>query len=87
MKNLSTIVSKVENPEDGLWLSKRKIAEKLDISVHTLKSYRKLYWCEGIHFQYISTRTIKYNSLLIINWLVNIFCPEAHQRGWLTDKR
>ncbi len=81
MKNSLPRLSKVSNSKIYLWLNKHRAAQLLDISVHTLKSYRKLHWLEGIHFQYLNTRTIRYNSLLITDWMANISSPEAHQRA------
>ena len=63
------------------WINKHSASALLDISVHTLKSYRILYWQSGIHYQYLNSRTIRYNRELIIDWMANISYPEAHQRA------
>ncbi len=65
----------------ALWINKHSASALLDISVHTLKSYRILHWQSGIHYQYLNSRTIRYNRELIIDWLANISYPEAHQRA------
>jgi len=81
MKNSLPNLSKVKNVYDFSWINKHRAALLLDISEHTLKNYRKLHWLPGIHFQYLNPKTIRYNRLLIIDWLVNISYPEIHQRA------
>ncbi len=63
------------------WINKHSASDLLDISVHTLKKYRIVHWQSGIHYQHLNARTIRYNRELIIDWLVNLSCPEAHQRA------
>lgn len=63
------------------WVDKYEAAALLGISVHTLKSYRKLYWQSGIQYQYINSRTIRYHRWLILDWIANRFAPECHQRA------
>ena len=71
------------NPKNDLafWINKHSASVLLDISIRTLKTYRILYWQSGIHYQYLNTRTIRYNRELLIDWLANRSCPEAHQRA------
>jgi hypothetical protein len=66
---------------DGSWLNKHTAAALLGISSHTLKSYRKLYWEYGIHYQRYNSRTIRYNRELILDWVANRSSPECHQRA------
>lgn len=63
------------------WINKHLAAELLGISVHTLKTYRQKHWQCGIHFQYLNSRTIRYHKALLLDWLANRFCPEAHLRA------
>ena len=65
----------------AFWINKHSASVLLGISVHTIKTYRILHWQSGIHYQYINSRTIRYNRELLIDWLVNRYCPEAHQRA------
>lgn len=66
---------------DDFWINKHEAAALLGISVHTLKSYRKLYWQSGIQYQHINSRTIRYHRRLILDWIANRSNPECHQRA------
>lgn len=66
----------------GPWLNKHKAAALIDVSPHTLKSYRKLHWLPGVHFCILNSRTIRYHEDLIEDWAKNRYSnPEAHQRA------
>ena len=65
----------------AFWINKHSASALLEISVHTLKTYRILHWQSGIHYQHLNSRTIRYNRELIIDWMANISYPEAHQRA------
>lgn len=69
------------NTNCAFWINKHSAAALLEISIHTLRTYRSLHWQSGIHYQYLNSRTIRYNRELIIDWVVNIYYPEAHQRA------
>lgn len=81
MRNSLPRLLKVGNVNDFFWINKHRAALLLDVSEHTLKTYRKVHWLPGIHFQHINAKTIRYNRLLIIDWVVNISYPEVHQRA------
>lgn len=63
------------------WVNKYVASQILGISTHTLKIYRKRHWTLGIHFQYLSSRTIRYHEGLLRDWFANISDPTAHQRA------
>lgn len=65
----------------AFWINKHSASTLLEISVHTLKTYRILHWQSGIHYQHLNSRTIRYNRELILDWVVNIPYPEVHQRA------
>ena len=65
----------------GNWIRKKEAAEIIGMSTHTLKLYRKKHWIEQIHFQYLNSRTIRYNESLLRDWIANRYCSEAHQRA------
>ena len=66
---------------DEGWFNAEKTSRYFDFSVHTLKVYRKRHWCLGIYYQYLNSRTIRYNLRLIQDWLANFDDPQSHQRG------
>jgi hypothetical protein len=66
---------------DEGWFNTKKTSIFFDFSVHTLKVYQKRYWSLGIHYQYLNSRTIRYNLRLIQDWLANFDDPQSHQRG------
>jgi hypothetical protein len=66
--------------DDG-WFNAKKTSRFFDLSVHTLKVYRERHWSLGIHYQYLNSRTIRYNLRLIQDWLANFDDPQSHQRG------
>ncbi|MGL5835833.1 MAG: hypothetical protein ACRC1Z_21770 [Waterburya sp.] len=66
--------------DDG-WSNSKKTSKFFDLSIQTLKIYRKRYWSLGIHYQYLNSRTIRYNLRLIQDWLANFDDPQSHQRG------
>ncbi len=72
---------KQERSSDDGWSKAKAIAEYFDFSVHTLKLFRKRHWCLGIHYQYLNSRTVRYNLILIEDWLVNLDDPQNHLRG------
>jgi hypothetical protein len=62
-----------------LFVSKRKASECLNLSDSTLKKYRLKGDCiEGIHWVRINSRCIRYNLVLIQDWLHNRGNPAAH---------
>jgi len=65
----------------GPWLNKHATAALLGLSIHTLKSYRSLYWQCGIHYEYINSRTVRYHKELLLDWLATRSNPELHQRA------
>ena len=75
---ISTVQESLGNDS---WLNKHSAAKMLGISIHTLKAYRKKYWHVGIHFQYLSSRAIRYHKGLLLDWYANRSYPQAHQRA------
>lgn len=63
------------------WIDKHSAANLLGISTHTLKPYRKKHWIEGIHYQHLNSRTIRYHRELLIDWMANQSCSQAHQNA------
>ena len=78
--NMKTSVTQ-EMPSGDGWSNAEKTSKFFDFSVHTLKVYRKKHWILGIHYQYLNSRTIRYNIKLIQDWLVNLGDPQSHKRG------
>ena len=66
---------------DTKWLDKNEAAKLLSISTWTLQVYRKKFWTQGIHFQCLNSRTIRYHEGLLRDWLANFSDPQAYQKG------
>lgn len=61
--------------------TKRELAVLLGFSPHTLKSIRKKFWSEGVHFVAPTARTVRYHRRLCIHWLATRNSPEIHQKA------
>ena len=78
-----------------LFVSKKTASECLNLSESTLKKYRlKGDWIEGIHWVRLNSRCIRYNLVLIQDWLHNRGNPTAHlqaietyQKSLLSNQR
>lgn len=49
-------------------VTKERVSSAISVSLSTLKHYRKCYWLEGIHYFYLSPRTIRYSLELVLDW-------------------
>ena len=64
------------------FVSKQQATQSLNLSSTTLKKYRlEGFWIEGIHWVRINSRCVRYNLVLIQDWLHNRHDPSAHQRA------
>jgi hypothetical protein len=62
--------------------NKKVMAQKIGYSHHTLRTFRERGdWIEGIHYERVNSRTIRYNTELCSNWLANQHNPKAHQKA------
>ncbi len=62
--------------------SKRAIREKTGLSDSTLKKYRLSGdWIEGIHWQRLNSRCVRYNAPLILDWIANRCSPQVHLKA------
>ena len=65
-----------------VFVDKRRIAQYLTLSTDTLRKYRlQGKWIEGIHWMRVNSRCVRYNFMLIQDWLSNRHDPIAHQRA------
>jgi hypothetical protein len=71
-----------------LFVTKRQLAQYLNLSTDTLKRYRlQGEWLEGIHWVRINSRCVRYNLELIKDWLHNRNHPTAHRRAIKTYQK
>jgi len=67
---------------DSVWADKWTLADKLSISTHTLKAWRESgKWIEGIHWQRLNSRTIRYHLPLCRDWVRCGGFTTEHQRA------
>ncbi|WP_103123744.1 hypothetical protein [Nostoc cycadae] len=65
---------------DIQFCSKITLRQKIGLSNSTFKKYRNSgVWLEGIHWQRLNTRSVRYNLPLILDWVANRNAPEVHQ--------
>lgn len=65
-------------------IDKHEAADLIGVSWETLKRYRlrkDSTLVRGIHYFALSSRTIKYNSVLLLDWAINKDNPIAHQEA------
>jgi hypothetical protein len=64
------------------FVSKREACERLNFSGQTLKNYRtRGDWIEGIHWVRVNSRCIRYNLVLIQDWLHSRCNPAMHKQA------
>ena len=64
------------------FVNKQQASQSLNLSSATLKKYRlQGLWIEGIHWVRINSRCVRYNLVLIQDWLHNRHDPSAHLRA------
>jgi hypothetical protein len=64
------------------FVTKYEISQLTGLSPATLKRYRLSgRWSEGIHWVKLNERVIRFNKLLIMDWIQNQDYPRQHQKA------
>ena len=64
------------------FVGKREAERLTGLSYETLKKYRLSgLLLEGIHWIKLNSRVVRYNALLLLDWIQNRNDPQAHQRA------